>query len=269
MRVALYTLPGSGRRAIYLAEMMALGLKVHGIASTTYRKFDGVRADIAMGYGWSHRTVFNAYRDAGAQYAYFDLGYWNRRPAGMPMDGHYRLAMNDWDTVTHMPRGMPGDRFKALDVEVKPRRAGKHIVIASMSIKAVKVHGYAFHQWETMIADRLQEMGYASILRDKPNKKMPAMPPIGEVLANTSLLVTHHSNAAVDAIAAGVPVYALRGVGSLVSPGDLTKKAIETPYFPSDAEREAFLADVAYAQWQPAELRSGAAWEFMRGTLCA
>jgi hypothetical protein len=169
-----------------------------------------------------------------------------------------------------MPRDVPDDRLSALGVELKPRLKGRDIVVASMSIKAVKVHGYEFHEWEHGARDTIKSWGMNRpiVIRDKPNKKTKPMPPIGDVLETAHMLVTHHSNAAVDAIVNGVPVYAKKGVGSLVSPAEMTKEAIEDPFFPSEKDRQAFLADVAYAQWTPDEMRSGKVWDFMRPLLC-
>jgi hypothetical protein len=35
----------------------------------------------------------------------------------------------------------------------------------------------------------------------------------------------------------------------------------------TEQERRGLLADVAYAQWAPSEMRSGAAWEHIRGII--
>lgn len=271
MRVALYMCAGSGKRAIYLADAMRRGLLEHGIKSERYNRFKDVCADVAIAYGWSHREIFKQYKEAGAQFAYFDLGYWNRRPPTAPMDGHYRLAMNDWDTATNMPRGVPDDRLKTLEADLKPRQKGRDVVIACMSIKAVRIHGYDFREWENGVRKQVEQWGLnrTVVMRDKPNKKAKPMPAIADVLKTAHMLITHHSNAAVDALVNGIPTYAKKGVGSLWSAPDLTKESVENPYFPCERDRRALLADVAYAQWKPEEMRSGAAWEFMKTCLCA
>ena len=88
---------------------------------------------------------------------------------------------------------------------------------------------------------------------------------IESILDGAHALVTHHSNTAIDAIAAGVPVHCETGVGSILSTVSLDD--VENPRVPSDAERLSLLQDVAYLQWSIAEMRSGVCWDYLRGRL--
>jgi hypothetical protein len=272
MRIALYTCAGSGRRSRYIADAMRQGLLQHGINKVeVHNRFRGVCADIAIAYGWVHSLVFEAYEAAGGQYVYFDLGYWNRRPSTSPLDGHYRLAVNNWDTAKAMRRACPDDRFKRLGIRLKPPQLnGRDIVIASMSLKSAKTHKFDIGEWEQAMRKRLSAMGlkFPIVQRPKPAKKQAPLPAIEHVLSTARILVTRHSNTAVDAMVSGVPFYAERGVGSLLSAKDLTCEMIETPTFCNDVDRHQLLADIAYAQWTPPEMRSGEAWDHMRQLLC-
>lgn len=271
MRIALYCCPGSGRRARYLADALSQGFKEHKIKTQIHNRFRDVDGDIAIAYGWVHKPVFEAYRAAGKPFVYFDLGYWNRRPRGNPLDGHYRMAINAWDTATTMRRGCPADRFAALDIKVeKPRFDGLEILIAAMSVKSAKIHGFGFLQWETDIQARIKAMNLPFIVkvRAKPNKKSRASETLEEAFGKSRIVLTRHSNVAVDALVSGIPFYAERGVASLLSPKALTAEFIENPEFCSQADRNQLLYDIAYAQWTPPEMRSGAAWEQIRSLIC-
>jgi hypothetical protein len=175
-----------------------------------------------------------------------------------------------------MRRGCSDERLRALGVEAKDAKAGQSIVIAGMSAKSAADHGFAPSQWETETIQLLQSLTRRPLVyRPKPSWQgatpIPGATysterkPIEEVLADAHMLVSHHSNAAVDALAAGVPTYCLKGVGSLLSTASLAE--IEAPRLPSKELRRQFLADVAYCQWTPDEMRSGACWDHMKGLL--
>lgn len=273
MRIALYCCAGSGRRSRYIADAMRQGLMLHGIKHIrTHTRFDNVCADVAIAYGWVHKHVFDAYQADGKSFAYFDLGYWNRRPSVKPLDGHYRLAINAWDTAHVMRRDCPADRFKALGIETnEPRLNGQEILIAGMSAKAAKVHGYDYGEWESQAKKEIERMKlkYPIRLRDKPNKKNKATETVTAALSRARILITRHSNAAVDALVAGVPFYAEHGVGALLSPTELTSGMIEQPSFSDEKVRNQLLYDIAYAQWSPPEMRTGDAWDHIRNLICA
>lgn len=270
MRVALYYGPGSGRRARYIADAMRTGLHAHGIKVEMSSRFREVCADVAIGYGWVQHQAFEAYRAAGKSFVCFDLGYWDRRPSTMPMDGYYRMAVNDWDTATNMQRGCPPDRFERLEIRPKPANLdGRVILITSMSMKAAKTHGIDLVEWENEITARLTSMrlSFPIVKRAKPHKKGPILPPIETVLGDVRFLVTRHSNTAVDALVNGVPFYAERGVGALLSAKALTSDMIKHPCFCSDDDRIQLLSDIAYAQWRPEEMRTGEVWNHIRALL--
>jgi hypothetical protein len=200
------------------------------------------------------------------------LGYWNRRPPTSPLDGHYRLAINAWDTAIQMRRGCPDDRFKALGIVLKPPQSGgKEVLIAAMSVKAAKIHGYDLNQWEDEITARIKRFGmkYPITLRGKPSKKKRATETIEAALSRARILVTRHSNAAVDALVNGVPFYAEHGVAASLSVKNLTCETLTDPVFCTDQERNQLLCDIAYAQWSPPEMRTGKAWEHIRSLICA
>ncbi len=83
-------------------------------------------------------------------------------------------------------------------------------------------------------------------------------------------VVSYSSNATVDALMLGVPVIACSQrnvvypiVSNVVA--DLARP--DGPPYPSEAVLRQFMADLAYAQWTPAELRSGQVAERWQGYL--
>lgn len=279
MKVVLYSLANQGR-AGNVAQAMFAGLRRHGVDAEIVTRWNGtVRGDVAIAYGWKHEPVFSAYAAAGAQYAYFDLGYFNRHPSkdkGGSREGHHRLAVNGWDTADTMARGCPDDRWRDLGIEIEPDRdslSDGAILVVGMSEKAAGTHGFTGLAWEmqALEAARAAAGTREVIYRPKP-KDIDAVEPIESVLKRTAFILTHHSNVAVDGLVAAVPCHATKGVGKLVSrsEGWFIKGAVGCSFAcrrPALAERRALLADVAYAQWTPGEMRSGAAWDHIRGLL--
>lgn len=108
-------------------------------------------------------------------------------------------------------------------------------------------------------------MGYKVVYRPKPNdkEKRPIngvgydQRPISEALASAKAIVTHHSNVAVEALAAGVPVHCVTGAAAAFSvPLDRLGDRLDG--------REQFLADVSYLQWSLDEMRSGDYWSHVK-----
>lgn len=266
MRVACYADP-KNRRSAHIATAMREGFMRSGIESGIYTELKGIQGDIAVGYGWNQRAVFDAYKDAGKHFIYIDLGYWLRKTPELRLEGYHKLSVDHWCPGVKMRRGCPPDRFNALYVPVRPWRSkGDHIVVAGMSAKSALDHGLAPEQWEQAMIARLS--GPRPIIyRPKPSwtdatqlsgAELSQNQPIEQILINAHALITHHSNAAIDSLTAGIPFYCEKGVGSPLSTVDL--EDIENPKFPDDKDRLQLLHDIAYTQFNVAEMRNGECW---------
>lgn len=273
MKPVIYMSTGHPR-AKHVALALLEGFRRHGIFPVVRQHWTGaVEGDVALAYGWAHEPVFAAYKAAGASYAYWDLGYWNRSPnkgKGGSREGAYRLALNSWDTADHMARDCPSDRFAAAGLVLRDppdlQNGGGLVLVAGMSGKAAGTHGFQPDQWETAMLAHLQGLTWQEVQFRAKKKRLAGMEPIDQVLRRTWLAVMHHSNVAVDALLAGVPVYAVKGVGKLWS-GPLTCGGTLARRLYLPGERERYAADVAYAQWTTGEMRSGAAWNHVRDVL--
>lgn len=263
MKAYVYAV-GTNKRAVHIAQAMHQGLQKCGVQAVITNRFDGVKADIAIAYGWVHEDIFNAYKAEGAHYAYWDLGYIER--AGL--EGYHRLAVDSWDTADNMLRGCSDDRINRLGVQLKPWRNNSRandLLVIGMSSKAAITHGFDFGEWERRIVQSLHSVEYpfGIKIRPKPNREVRHQPSIEHALRHAHMAIMHHSNVAIDAVIAGVPVYAEKGVGRIVSNG-LTSMDICKPLVLSDMRRMQFLADVAYAQYSVPEMRDGTVWQCIR-----
>lgn len=222
-----------------------------------------VQADAAVMYGWRYRDAMKRYR----QFVYADLGYWSR-------DEFFRVSVNTWSPDHYVKAGLPSSRFEALGLRVKPwRESGDEIIVAGSTRKAATDHGLGYQAWEQEAIRKLQGCGKRVVYRPKPTDmeatKLQGAEfdrrPISEALRNTWAWVTHHSNSAVDALLAGVPVHCETGAAKAFSVP--IEQVADPELLPG---REQFLADVAWLQWTLDEMRSGACWAHLkeRGLIC-
>lgn len=276
LSIAIYGLSRkkSGDRGSYIARSLEEGFKAHGKRCRTFDKFDGkVCADVCLFYGWIHELtdkLCSKYVKSGSHVIFIDLGYWDRGTRG-----NYRFSVDGWDTKDKLARNCPSDRYNSLrkNGHIKPRddwsRNSKQILVAGMSDKAAWTHGYKYMQWENQIAQVIRDLvpEYNVVIRPKPNNQNRGMPRIEDVLKETHFVVSHHSNTSVDCLVAGIPYFAVKGVGTLLSPTWLTREGILQPLFPATQDKEQLLYDIAYAQWTPSEMSKGTFWDHAKGLL--
>jgi len=219
--------------------------------------------DVAVCYGWKRRASYLGY----PKFVYADIGHWNR-------ETHYRLAVGAWSPESYVRAGLPSTRLASLGVNIQPvKRGGNTIIVAGSTMKSCITHGTVFQQWETEVCERLKDCGKRVLYRPKPNDPFNKqirgveydLKPIEESLAKASALVTHHSNAAIEALTYGIPVHCETGAAAAFS---VPLSEIATAEMPEG--REQFLADVAWLNWSLDEMRSGEAWMHLkdRGLVC-
>lgn len=264
-----------------IAGVKAVGDKLITLRADEYR---GVVSDVALFYGFDGSRqsrlaqAFEDYKREGKKAIYVDLGYFNDRTR----DGRYgfhRFAINDrhptayFQSVRH-----PSDRFSKTGRKVAPwRQPGKNILVCGMSKKCAEFEGYAFEQWERDAIVTLKATTDRPIVyRPKPRRRRePQCPPIEGAaysdplrtgidaeLRNAWAVVSHHSNAGIDALLAGVPSFSDEGVSTALGSTDLA--LIESPLMPSEELRRQFAYDVAYCQFNGAEMRDGTAWRHFK-----
>lgn len=212
---------------------------------------------------------------------YYDKGYLARGWNTEKPSAYFRFAFNDYhptDYFQDIPR--PADRWKQLKINLqKRRRNGKNIVFAGCSLKFARLHGFDITEYATQVIHEIKKFTDRPIVY-RPKKTVKELPPpipgtiysyskdktIHNELKDAYALVTFSSNAALDAVLAGVPAFVLGpGIAKPVSNTDLAK--MNDPYFPEEAVLKQWCYDVAYCQWNLEEMRSGEAWRDFKKTL--
>lgn len=188
----------------------------------------------------------------GRDWYYADKGYFER--------GRYlRITKNAYQ---HDGRGAATeDRFARLGLEVQPwRQDGRHVLICPNTRVYFQLFGLDVDGWISdvtrqirAVSDREVRVRWKSDLSSRP---------IEADLVDAWALVTFSSNAAIDALLAGVPVFALAPFAAARRMGLDDLSAIESPVYPDD--RAEFMATLAEQQWTLDEIARGDAWRALQ-----
>lgn len=198
---------------------------------------------------------------AGGKAALWDLGYFSRGKD--PAKSYVRVSINHFHPWRELDR-TPNDSSRwdaqgiALRNDFDP--AG-HVVVAGMGPKS-RVQ-FSMYKWEieTLRSAQRRFPGRKILYRPKPQghrdptiawEPRDGMSEIGVVLKGASLAICRHSNIAVDACIAGVPVETVDGAAFW-----LYSKTTN----PDEAQRRDFLHRLSYWQYKLSEM--AAAWGFL------
>jgi hypothetical protein len=257
--------PQSHRAELTLAALKreAPRLDVTARRSTVYQG----KSDLLLLWGPGSPLRFEPMRQqiqSGRHVVAFDVSYWNiDRKVRVSIDAPHPQA---WV----MRRDWPSSRFSE-DAPVV-RHAWKQegpVIIAGLGAKAKVQYGAAVDHWEAEMIAEVKARGWSVLYRPK---KMGTVPsgvsttsngPIESVLQGASLVITWHSNVAIDAIRLGIPVVCRDGAAAAVCPSTIP----DQPQPLQVAVRDQFLANLAWFQWgtSPAEARG--CWKFLREML--
>jgi hypothetical protein len=203
------------------------------------------------------RSRIDTWLETGRNFIYWDRGYCRRifatwLPRALDGSGYYRWTLNAFQMQT--VREVSKDRWVALRTPVRPwAMDGRHIVIAAPSDTY-----HAFHRTQDWLESTVEQLKRHTdrplVIREKLCER-----PLLDDLDGAHALVTHQSNAAVEAVIMGCPVFVDPGsAAALVGLTDLSR--IETPAFP---DRKPWLCSLAYSQFNETELVDGTLWRHL------
>jgi hypothetical protein len=180
---------------------------------------------------------------------------------------------------------VPDDRWKKFwrdDMKPWKQSSGSCALIIGQVPGDASLNGKNIFDWLVQIIPQVQQRFKEVIVRPHPlmrnkralqfnmkrfkrifNKVTMDYGDLAQSLAKASVVITYTSNVAVDAVMAGVPAISFDR-GSMA--WDVTTHNLDDPLFRGD--REDWGRKIAYAQWLPLELKSGAAWNHVKEHLC-
>lgn len=268
---AVYKIRGHARSGV-VCDAVCRGLMAAGYNTAMHceDQYSQPTAKVAAFYGFVGNLprIIREYPKA----VFVDLGYWGRRGEGR-FTGYNKIAVNDRHPTAYFRTERPDfSRVRKQGVSIEPyRKGGDKIIVAGMSAKAAMTCGFKPGEWERRTVETLQKHTDRPIVfRPKPTCKFSRMIPGTEWqdptiplevgLKDAFALVTRHSNAAVEALLHGVPVFVEDGVALGMGQSDLS--LIECPYYPDD--RNEWAADIAWTHWTLDELSTAEPWDHLK-----
>lgn len=264
-------------REVQLANAFAEGVRVHGDQVELRRLGPNMPigdCDLACMVGVKSRNLWRKTIAAGVRPLMLDKGYSRHKVAGGAWE-YWRLSLD-----AHHPTGttlmrfdMPGDRLDRLDWRVRPWTTSPEVVIFAGSSE--KYHRFYDLPHPTAYAKSICKRIRAKtslpiIYRPKPSWRdaapihgtifSPGKESLAERFRFASCLVTHGSNACVDAMLAGVPAVTL-GDGVAAALGNRSIDDVGRPGHPDISQ---WLANLAYHQFTESEMALGTAWGMVR-----
>lgn len=206
----------------------------------------GTWAGFGSPFNW---RALQASIQAGETWYYADHAYFGRRH-------FFRITKNAYQTDGFGESDI--DRFRRFIMPIRPwRRHGQHIVICAQSQSHYDRHGVP--NW---VADTCRELAKHTdrpmIVREKRGNAV-----LEHHLSHAWAVVAHTSNAAVDAVIAGVPAFVTAPcAASRVAKSSLAE--IERPLYAPD--RDEWAGVLAASQWTMHEIATGAAWRKLQGS---
>lgn len=257
MRVEILVDPKMANRGAQMLDAMIAASPIPVHVSKVYTG----KYELLMTYGTGHplrRPWWVDHIASGRHAIGWDLGYWNRENRTM------RLTI-DADHPQKLLQPESPDRWARDGIELrsdsKPRG---RVVIIGMTAKSNRMTLLGRMRWETREA-RIAKAKYPDreiVYRPKRDTE-PTLPgfktargDIADVLRGASLVICRHSNVAVDACIAGVPVQCEDGAAYALYANNPE---------PTPAQRLEFLRSLAHWQYTPNE--AATAWNFILSKL--
>lgn len=291
MKITLY-LSGNKERELAIGRALQAGFERHGDQVTVrwtaeYTAPDeGSQLAAVIGVKGNSKKIFEEYRRAGRHTLLVDKAYFERAR-------HLRLVLDGFQPHYAHAIERPHDRLERFGLDLKPRRKGRgdYVIYAGSSQKYCDWHdlGDATAFAETTCKRINKVFGTGNELpsimpllyRPKPSwvaghpdeaRPVPATIFSGPdvklpaLLPRCHALVTHGSNAAVEAVIAGIPaVVVSRGACAAEPVAELDlEKGLWDPRFPGKDERRQWLANLAYCQFPIEEISNGYAWSTLQ-----
>jgi len=186
----------------------------------------------------------------GIDYLHIDNGYFKRHH----YSGYYRVSLNDTQ-ARYKDIALPSERAKKLDVKIRDwvRNENGYVLIIPHTPAFEIFYGVDIKKWTDTTIKKLNGRPYK--IRDKN-----ATTPLEEDLKSASCVITFNSNAALEAILAGIPAIATSNHSVIKSWNKLTMDNVEDCFDKCSAlDREKLVNFLSYHQFTLDEIDKGIA----------
>lgn len=258
---------------------MAMGLQCLGIDYFTSSVERYTECDVAVVFGvgkknvpvsYARGEIIRRHEEAGKDVIVIEKGYVKR-------DDYYAVGLNGLNgRADFANEGMNADRWEALGISLQPwSQIGKHILLCGQVPSDASVQNIDIVGWCTSMVYEMSLITNMPILY-RPHPLAIEQSPLilgtrtskngslEEDLKDAAAVVTYNSNAAVEAVIAGVPAFAF-DEGSMAWP--VANRSIDNLGSPLRPLRLQWAWDLAYAQWTLDEMAVGLPWAHLQKNL--
>jgi len=237
-------------------------------------------SDVAVVFGvakWAYKyskhraKIINEQQEKGFKTVVLETGYVKR---GAGEYNYYAAGFNGLNRAADFKnQGMPSDRWEKLDMSLLPwlwesYRTGTDIILCGQVPHDANVQNIRFQDFlEVSLREIRKYSDRKIIFRPHPMMRLPPIEdteystgPLAFDLNRAHALVVYNSNISVDAVIAGVPVFA--GNDNTMA-WDMCNKDIRFLENPEYPDRHQWAWDLAYSQWTPDEMREGLTWRHL------
>jgi hypothetical protein len=245
--------------------MVAAGARATGYTAHVTPHYMGAGRILSMyGCGSPQKgEILQAHRRTGGPFVCWDIGYFSRGRKGNRE--YFRVCVDGLHPSIAHVEATPEepDRFRMHGIDLRDDyREDGPIIVVGLGRKSRE--GLGLLNWEAQALQSARDRfpGRKIIYRPKPTMrryfdgvvwdKVDAVTPIDVLLHGASLVICRHSNVALDACVAGIPVECEDGIAAW-----LYSKTTH----PNRAQRLSLLNRAAWWQWRRAEMKL--AWRFL------
>ncbi len=209
---------------------------------------------VMYGVGLPRRFIdMRRHIEIGGHVACWDLGYWDR-------DEAMRVSIDGLHPTAAQLTLAPADESRRNHVLREDADPNGPILLCGLGKKSALMYGLQPMQWERKALKALKDTYPNRVIRWRPKGQQYAALPgavmwhhgtIEEAMRGCSLVVCRHSNVAIDACIAGVPVQCVAGAA-------LSLYALNQT--PTRDQRSEFLRQLGFWNWAPSEAPGAWAW---------
>lgn len=254
-------------------DTFAIGSRAKIVPRDQFKYDDELNVPVSFRGITKGNLIRNCWRD-NRDFYFVDTGYFGNYVTKYNSKGLKRWHRVVKNNVQHLgpvkPR--PDDRWKTLVNEFPKlewkgwKKDGSKILVVVPSEKPCKFYGINAAEWlETTVQELKKYTKRKIVIRNKApiRTERAVLNTIYDAMDDDIFaLVTYNSIAATEAVAYGIPAFALApNAASSVSLNDLSK--IETPYYPDAEKVHNWCCYLAYGQFSVNELGDGTAWRLI------
>lgn len=223
--------------------------------------YDSGREPLVLRGILKHKIIKRCWQDQ-RPFLYIDTGYFGNQPNSNNPQGWkvwHRVVPDNFQHDEIIDR--PADRWERHGIRPRQRQKGSRILIAAPDHKPCQVYGIELAAWLTELQHTLrQHTDRPVVLRQRDaNRQQRVRNDFASALTDVHAVITFNSNAAVESVMAGVPVFVMAPCSAARPVANLDLARIEDPWFPDSDLVHQWCRHLAYGQFHNNELANGVA----------